>query len=163
MCEYDILVIDDEKQLCELLATLLTRAGHRVRTAQNASEAEVALQAGVPPLILCDITMPGRSGLEFVAGLKRKGVSSAVVMVTAHEEKERILEALRLGCVDYVVKPFDLKRLVVASAAWIELGRSLQVCAEHCLRLDPGPGDRVRSIEIQRFALNELQKETRAE
>lgn len=123
----DILIIDDEEEICDVLFKLIrANTEFRVHTALNADLALEYLSHHVPPLILCDISMPGRNGLELIQEVKRRGHITSVVMLTAHSEKERILEALRLGAIDYVTKPFETRELLKNLRTWIELGERLK-------------------------------------
>lgn len=126
MKKFDVLVIDDESDICETLQTLLDAERYQTLTANSADEAEALLEKYQFSLILCDISMPGRTGLQLISHLRQKGLSSAVVMLTAHSEKEKIIEAMRLGAVDYVTKPFKPDELLTRVLGWTELGRRLQ-------------------------------------
>lgn len=122
----DVLIIDDEKDLCDVMTLSLTRAGYTVTAAYSAAMAEEVLKHFIPPVILSDIKMPGKTGLEFVADLKSNRLPCAVVMVTAYAETELLLEAMRLGCVDYITKPYKMERILDCLPLWMEIGKTLQ-------------------------------------
>ncbi len=126
MNDADILVIDDEIELCEIMVLKFTRQGYKVKACHSAQEAEEYLSQHIPPLILCDINMPKKSGLEFVNDLREKRMPCAVVMVTAYADKEKMLEAMRLGCVDFITKPFKFGHMVDCLPLWLEIGNTLQ-------------------------------------
>jgi DNA-binding response OmpR family regulator len=128
--------------------------GLAVATASSADEALPFLAVTVPALVFCDISMPDRSGLELLQEVRRKGYHCAVIMLTAHSEKERILEALRLGAVDYITKPFNTAALLSALPTWIEMGKRLQRLAE------PGErtGNELRMMELIRVKINNDKK-----
>ncbi|MES2525573.1 MAG: response regulator [Bdellovibrionota bacterium] len=142
MTDYDILVVDDENDITEILSKILKLAGYKVATASSAAEALSYLEASVPPLIICDISMPEKSGLDLVQDIRFKNFPCAVVMLTAHSEKERIIEALRLGATDYLIKPFDSEKLLENVALWIQVGErvgqltSVQDNAKKLLRIN---------------------------
>lgn len=105
-----ILVVDDEPQIRRLLATGLTRAGYRLVEAGNAKEAVSALQIDKPDLVLLDLGLPDRDGLELVPVIKGAGI--AVVVVSARDATDQKVTALDLGADDYVTKPFDTEEVL---------------------------------------------------
>lgn len=104
-----ILVVDDEPAIRRLLRGALERAGHQVIEAADAS---AALHAAKPPiaLVLLDLGLPGRDGLELVPLLKARDL--AVIVVTARDATDEKVAALDLGADDYVTKPFDTEELL---------------------------------------------------
>ncbi|MGE3609817.1 MAG: response regulator [Bacteriovoracaceae bacterium] len=122
----DILVIDDEADIRDLLKSMLTDESYVVETAASAEEALQYLTSDCPPLILCDYRMPGKNGLEFVTEVRNLGIKCAIVMITANDEKETIIQAMRLGTNDFVVKPFKADQLIPLVADWVNLGKRLQ-------------------------------------
>jgi DNA-binding response OmpR family regulator len=123
--ELDVLVVDDEEMLCEVLEETLRGAGSTTRSAQNSAAAAKMIEESKPSLVLLDISMPGGSGLDLLLSLRAQGLRVATVMLTAHSESSRVIEALRLGAVDYVTKPFDRENLIERVPVWVELGRRL--------------------------------------
>jgi two-component system KDP operon response regulator KdpE len=106
-----ILVVDDEPQIRALLRTALVRAGYRVVEAANAREALNARAIDHPDLILLDLGLPDRDGLELIEAL-RSETGLGLVIVSAREETEQKVAALDLGADDYVTKPFDTDELL---------------------------------------------------
>jgi two-component system KDP operon response regulator KdpE len=106
-----ILVVDDEPQIRTLLRKTLGRAGYRVVEAANAREALAARAIDRPDLVLLDLGLPDRDGLELVAALRGDG-GPGLVIVSAREETEQKVAALDLGADDYVTKPFDTDELL---------------------------------------------------
>ena len=125
-----ILVVDDEPELGEALSGLFRGGGFAVKSAASAEAALEIVRREHPPLIFCDIAMPGKSGLEFLGDLRRLGGLGAVVMLTAYSDHIKVVEALRLGAVDYVTKPFDFRQLLARTAVWLELGVRLASLSE---------------------------------
>ena len=104
-----ILIIDDEAMFREDLATLLTEEGY---TCQTASDAEMGLEAArtyQPDVVLCDIVMPGLTGVEALASLVEICPSACIMMITAHGTLDTAVEAFRKGAYDYVLKPLVLE------------------------------------------------------
>ena len=106
-----ILIVDDEMQIRLLLRTTLTRAGYQVVEAANAREALSAKAIDKPELILLDLGLPDRDGLELVEALRRDS-PVRLIIVSARDDIEQKVAALDLGADDYVTKPFDTEELL---------------------------------------------------
>lgn len=111
-----VLVVDDERPVRQLLATLLVQEGYHVRQAGSFAEVEERLAAESFDLATLDIVMPEVDGLEVLAWLRRHAPDTGVVMATALGEVETVIEAMRQGAYSYIIKPFNLE-LVVAEVA----------------------------------------------
>lgn len=99
-----VLIVDDETQIRLLLRRALEREGHIVIEAADARQALAAL-ARQPAVVLLDLGLPDRDGLELVEAIRRSG--AALVVVSAREGVADKVAALDLGADDYVIKPFD--------------------------------------------------------
>ena len=106
-----ILVVDDEPQIRTLLRTTLMRCGYRVVEAANGREALNARAIDRPDLILLDLGLPDRDGLELVAALRGEPACRLIVL-SAREQTDQKVTALDLGADDYVTKPFDTEELI---------------------------------------------------
>jgi two-component system, OmpR family, phosphate regulon response regulator OmpR len=107
-----ILVVDDDKRLRELLRRYLAERGFRVTVAGDAAEAWTRLESFAFDLIVLDVMMPGQSGLEFTAALRRKS-QVPILMLTAMGEAEERIQGLERGADDYLAKPFEPRELVL--------------------------------------------------
>lgn len=108
-----ILVIDDEEGLRKSLTLILQDAGHEVVTA---FDGEVGLKTAVeqgPDLILCDVRMPGMTGLEFLNAYRKAGGTALVIMMTAYGSTELAIEAMKAGAYDYIAKPFGAEEILL--------------------------------------------------
>ena len=118
-----ILVIDDERDLCEILRFNLASAGFVVHTAYSGEE---ALLKDIPSydLLLLDVMMPGMSGFELAARLKQDASTADVpiIFLTALNEEENTLHGFDLGADDYITKPFSVREVVARVKA--VLGRT---------------------------------------
>lgn len=105
-----ILIVDDEKPICDLIDINLTAAGYHCKAVQDGLEAIELIEKENYDLILLDVMLPGADGygiMEYIRPLK-----VPVIFITAkHEVKDRV-KGLRLGAEDYLVKPFDVVELV---------------------------------------------------
>jgi len=106
-----ILIVEDEAQIRILLRAALQRAGYRVVEAATARQALNAKAIDNPDLILLDLGLPDRDGLELVAAL-RPDPSVRLIVVSAREQTDQKVAALDLGADDYVTKPFDMDELL---------------------------------------------------
>jgi len=88
-----VLVVDDEPALREVLSLRIADWGYDVTTVADVAEAERALERHPPDLVLCDVVLPGGSGLELLKRIKRQDPRLPVVMITAHGDIDRAVEA----------------------------------------------------------------------
>jgi putative two-component system response regulator len=102
-----ILIVDDDKQICELVRRLLERAGYSCSTAENAARAQELLAAHAFELMLCDLQMPGESGLDVITHTRAAYPDTAAIMVTGVDDEGLAGHALALGAYGYIVKPFS--------------------------------------------------------
>lgn len=114
-----VLVVEDERDIAALVAFHLTREGYRVRTAGGGEEALEALAGERADLIVLDLMLPGHSGYEVLADLRRREEwkDIPVVVLTARREEADRIRGLELGADDYVTKPFSPRELVLRIAA----------------------------------------------
>jgi two-component system KDP operon response regulator KdpE len=104
-----ILCVDDEDAIRRLLRTVLERGGHAAEGAADARAALESARRSQPDLVLLDLGLPDRDGLELVPQL---AAQAAVIVLTARDRTGDKVTALDLGAVDYVVKPFDSEELL---------------------------------------------------
>ena len=110
-----ILVVDDEPDITALVAFHLARAGYRVSTAANGTDALRSAREERPDVIVLDLMLPGLSGYEVLAELRRRPESrdTGVIMLTARREEPDRIKGLTLGADDYLTKPFSPAELVL--------------------------------------------------
>ncbi|WP_159349515.1 response regulator [Roseomonas harenae] len=106
-----ILVVDDDREIRELLARFLEKQGFRVTTAREAREARRAWPLGRYHIVILDLMMPGESGLDFARWLRSQSDVPIVMLTAMGEETDRIV-GLELGADDYVAKPFNPRELL---------------------------------------------------
>lgn len=108
---FNILVVDDDGEILSLVAKYLRSNGFRVHTARSGAEMNEALRHGAIDLIVLDVMLPGRNGLDLCRDLRRTS-SIPVIMLTAKgEETDRII-GLEVGADDYLPKPFNPRELL---------------------------------------------------
>ncbi|MDQ3995795.1 MAG: response regulator [Gemmatimonadota bacterium] len=114
-----ILVVDDEADIVALVAYHLAKAGYRVSTAANGSEALTAARDERPALVVLDVMLPGLSGYDVLEQLRSSDATKnvAVLMLTARREESDRIGGLTRGADDYLTKPFSPQELVLRVAA----------------------------------------------
>jgi DNA-binding response OmpR family regulator len=109
-----ILVVDDERPICEMLTKFRSSRGIQVHTAQDGPTAVAVAERERPQLIVLDIQMPGMNGVEVLRKLRAKKFAGGVMMLTGSQDAALLKEALDLGSIDIVGKPPDLERIGLA-------------------------------------------------
>ena len=107
-----ILVVDDDDGIRMLVKKYLNENNFLVTTSENAEDAFKKIEIIKFDLIVLDIMMPGKSGLEFIKDYKRK-LETPIILLTAKGQSEERVEGLEVGADDYLPKPFDPKELVL--------------------------------------------------
>ena len=107
-----ILLVDDEPGMRDMLWWSLERAGYDIVQAGDGVEALARLEAGGVDLVITDLTMPRRGGLDLLRALRERPGCPPVIVATGFGTVETAVEAMRLGAVDFLLKPFDYDRLI---------------------------------------------------
>jgi DNA-binding response OmpR family regulator len=140
-----VLLIEDDEMIASGLQTALHQAGYAVDWMRDGRSAAAALQSTTYDVVLLDLGLPQRHGLEILRDLRRDGNSTPVIIVTARDERENRIAGLDAGADDYIVKPFDLDELLarVRSVLRRAAGRGDPRITHGDLCLDPA----ARSVE----------------
>jgi two-component system KDP operon response regulator KdpE len=112
MSEGRILVVDDEPQIRRVVRTALASNGYEVFEAASGDQALALVRASEYDLLLLDVNMPGRSGIETCRQIRALGLQPAVLMVTVRDTEADKVEALDAGADGYVTKPFGISELL---------------------------------------------------
>ncbi len=103
-----IFIVDDSRIIRKVLTAALTGAGHEIiGEASNGEEALTALESITPDLVTLDITMPVMDGLETLANIRIKYPDLKVIMISAAGQKNKVMQALKLGALDFIRKPVE--------------------------------------------------------
>ena len=105
----NVLVIDDDEKICWAFQQFLDGEGYNPSIANNAEEGLQRIAADKPDVVLLDVNLPGMSGLEALAEIKTHHPLVIVVIITAYDDVETTIEAMRLHAFDFVPKPIDLE------------------------------------------------------
>jgi DNA-binding NtrC family response regulator len=106
-----ILIVDDDPQSLSSTSRILEHAKHVVKSVSSGAEALIALETFLPELIVTDVRMPGMSGMQFVEAYQKKGLSIPFVVMTAFGEVQDAVWAMKMGAVDFLLKPFKKQAL----------------------------------------------------
>lgn len=134
-----ILIVDDDPKLRTYVAKGLSEHGIESLSASDGDEAQrVLATAGAvkPDLILLDVMMPGKSGLDFLEELRAGGSDIPVIFVTARRAVEERVQGLKRGADDYILKPFDFDELMARVEAVVRRRQSIPVFEIGDLRID---------------------------
>jgi two-component system chemotaxis response regulator CheY len=110
-----ILIVEDTDFMAEVMKEIFTAEGYRVFWARNGEEALKMYPELLPDLVTLDIVMPGLDGIEVLGELWKSDPSCRVIMVSAVGLESKVLEAIRMGAKNFVVKPFDKEKVLKAT------------------------------------------------
>jgi DNA-binding NtrC family response regulator len=116
-----ILVVDDEPNITRAFCSLLTDEGYEATTVASAEEAQRAADARHYDLVLLDLNLPGKSGIEFLRDRKDRPLSVAVLVISGQSDIGTALEAVKLGALDYLEKPVQPEKLLASVRASLML------------------------------------------
>lgn len=117
-----LLVVDDDREIRDLLKRYLTEHGYRVTTARDGQEMRKALRDWQLDLIVLDLMLPGEDGLELCRSIRAKSTIPVIMLTALGEETDRII-GLEMGADDYLPKPFNPRELLARIKAVMRRGR----------------------------------------
>ncbi|WP_315784780.1 two-component system response regulator RppA [Fischerella sp. JS2] len=129
-----ILVVDDEIELTDPLSRILSREGYSVDAAYDGTSGSQLAQTSNYDLLILDWMLPGKTGLEICQELRRRGITTPVLFLTAKDTLDDRVEGLDAGADDYIVKPFELRELLARVRALLRRSAS-QIPGTPTLRL----------------------------
>lgn len=144
-----ILVVDDQPNIVDMLATVLRFHGFSVGTAFTAAEAVAAVAADAPDLVLLDVMLPDGDGLDVCRRLRAAGSRAAVVFVTARDARTDEIAGLAYGGDDWITKPFDVDVLLARVRAVLRRTHAAPPDADRVLRYADVELDR-DTLEVRR-------------
>lgn len=124
-----VLILDDEKAIGQGIKTYLTMQGFIVSIATLPSEAKRILSLEKFDILVLDLKLPEMSGLEFLSLIKSENYDVEVIMISGHGDMPQVIEAMRLGAVDFIPKPFSLESIhlsIKRTSKFVELNNRLK-------------------------------------
>src|SRR5919107_4746829 len=118
-----LLIIDDDRELCELVAELLGEEGFRVEVANQSARGLERALSGEHSLVVLDVMMPGMNGFEVLRRLRAEGSDIHVMMLTARGDDIDRIVGLEIGADDYLPKPFNPRELIARIQAILRRAR----------------------------------------
>jgi two-component system response regulator AtoC len=152
-----VLVVDDDRSIRESFERQLRLLGYAPAVAESAEAAMGLLQSFDPAIVITDIRMPNASGLELLSWLRERAPEIDVIVMTAHQDMESALRAMKGGAYDYLVKPLDLDQIELVLArcvrdrTWRRRARRLAAEAAEPYQLGQLVGRDPRMIEISKL------------
>jgi DNA-binding response OmpR family regulator len=131
-----ILVVEDEPGLRRTLKDLLGSSGYNIETSQDGTDAETRAGRDVFDLIVLDVMLPSKSGFDVAKSLRKSGVQTPILMLTARSELNNKVQGFKSGADDYLTKPFEAPELLVRIEALIR-------------RAETGARKKLTTFEIQ--------------
>lgn len=107
-----ILLVDDEQDFLETTTKRLSRRGYEVRSAVNCSDAIRSIEGSAPEVIVLDVMLPDRDGIQCLKEIKQKWPTIIVILLTGHASMQAGRQCLEYGANDYCLKPIELDELV---------------------------------------------------
>lgn len=113
-----IFLVDDDELIVSMLMRVLKQTGYDVRVSTTPDEVVAKIEAWGPDIVMLDINLPGKSGIDLLQELGARQLKAKAIMLTADDTAETAVKAMKLGAVDYLTKPFDIDevKIVIANA-----------------------------------------------
>ena len=161
-----LLVVDDDILVREMLSRILGDAEYSVVTAVDGNEGWAQFQSIAPSLVMLDIQMPGLDGLEVLKRIREQDANVAVILMTAFGSEKIVVQAMKQGADDYLIKPFQDWKIVPRVEENLEKARLRRMNQQLLVRLRDSNRrlmDKQHALQAQNFAVQEayqrLQKE----
>lgn len=117
-----VLIVDDEPEIREALKRIMKLFNLESETSENGKVALEMLKEKRFQAVLCDIMMPEMTGLQCLAYAQTLDISTPFIFVTGFGDKDKMLQATRLGAVDFILKPFDIEEIADVTFRVLEIG-----------------------------------------
>lgn len=134
-----VLLVEDDRMIAEAVRTALQQEGHAVDWIRDGAAAAAALQSASFDMVLLDLGLPKRAGLEVLRDARGRGTTAPVIIITARDDVQSRVAGLDSGADDYLVKPFDLDELAARMRSVLRrgAGRGDPVIEHAGIRLNP--------------------------
>ena len=150
-----ILVVDDDKIICDIVRSQLAEKGYEVDTVNHGHDAIKKVKERQPDLIIQDIQMPDIKGLDTISEIQKEYPKQAFIFLTAMNSVDMAVEAMKIGAIDFILKPFNTTRLITTVTNALKTAQleneveSLKsIVIEHS-KLDEIVGSATKTIELK--------------
>ena len=155
MAMTQILIVDDELAIRQILASSLAKQGYVIEDVGSGEEAIAALNRGDFDIVICDIKMPGMSGIDVMRQAHESGIDSTFLLMTAFASVDTVIEGMKLGAFDYLVKPVRTEELLHQLSQIIDM-RGLR--SENRILRSIVLGDQVKRCKLISPAMQEIDR-----
>jgi DNA-binding NtrC family response regulator len=118
-----VFLLDDDDLIVSMLARALKGEGYDVHPETDPNEAVDKIRAFSPDVVMLDLKLPGKSGMDILKEITERGFGAQVIMLTSDDTAETAVRAMKLGAVDYLTKPFDMDEVKLVIASIMEKGK----------------------------------------
>ncbi|MDP3297578.1 MAG: sigma-54 dependent transcriptional regulator [Thermodesulfovibrionia bacterium] len=118
-----LFLLDDEELIVSMLSRALRKEGYEVIVEGSAQDAVDKISSWSPDVVLLDINIPEKSGLDILQEIKAQGIDTEVIMLTADDTAETAVKAMKFGATDYLTKPLDIEKVKIVINNLIEKGK----------------------------------------
>lgn len=159
----DILIVDDEKDIRELIADILNDEGYQTRLAANSDECMAQVEASPPALMILDIWLKDSrmDGIDILKAVKRDNPDIPIIIISGHGNIEIAVAATKQGAYDFIEKPFNIDQLMVVITRAMETSK-LRRENQTLRRRDMGAGELLGDAAAYRRFKDQLDKVTRS-
>jgi putative two-component system response regulator len=155
-----ILIVDDEPPIRRLLNHRLSKEGYTCMAAGNAVEAAGILRDNTVMLVILDVRMPGKSGAAFLPEILAEYPDTAVIMATANDDAPTVIQCMKQGAYDYLIKPFNAEEVILSVNRALENRRLKIENKDYQLNLEKKVKE--QTVKIRESFLNSLKALVRA-
>src|SRR5438067_2764858 len=160
MAQRDILIVDDDRQVREVLHQIFVSAGYHCLLANDGREGVEAFKAGRPPLVVTDLKMPGITGIELLQQVRAVDDDVAVIVLTGAADVKTAIASLKLGAHDFIMKPVNMDELLIATERALERRQLLIDSREYHKNLERRVVEATRDLASKHSQLQETYRAT---
>ena len=162
MAQRDILIVDDDRQVREVLHQIFMSAGYNCLLANDGREGVEVFKTGRPPLVVTDLKMPVMTGIQLLQQVREIDGDAAVIVLTGAADVKTAIQSLKLGAHDYIMKPVNVDELLIAAERALERRQLLIERRERQEDLERRVGEATRDLEEKRRDLDAAYRQLQA-
>jgi CheY-like chemotaxis protein len=157
-----VLIVDDDDHIRTGLQRTLGRLGYEVSLAANGEDGLKLASETSPAVILVDVRMPGMDGHTFARRINSMELDASLILMSGHGEMDDVIDAMRTGAVDYLLKPWTLADLATAVSRGVELHEIRRASASDSSDATPGPGPLVATPVVKDLSFSSILKQVQS-